>query len=234
MFQKFYIILLTLLTFMFAGVGDLVAAPSTQASYVSFSNVGTTQMRITWINGNGGNRIVTITPAVNAEEAPTDGTSYSANADYSTAAPITTNSKVVYNGSGRTRSVLVSGLSASTSYTVKVYEYNFPGGVIDYNIDATNENPRDIKTGIAAPSAISFASIGSYSANALWTSGNTNDEFIVSLWDLTDDNVHPYYDETSIGDPTTGTAETYSLQDLDLNGSSHTFGIRIKAKNGFK
>ncbi len=232
MFQKFYIILLTLLTFMFAGVGDLVAAPSTQASYVSFSNVGTTQMRITWINGNGGNRIVTITPAVNAEEAPTDGTSYSANADYSTAAPITTNSKVVYNGSGRTRTVLVSGLSASTSYTVKVYEYNFPGGVIDYNIDATNENPRDIKTGIAAPSAISFASIGSYSANALWTSGNTNDEFIVSLWDLTDDNVHPYYDETSIGDPTTGTAETYSLQDLDLNGSSHTFGIRIKAKNG--
>lgn len=232
MFQKFYIILLTLLTLVLAGVGDLVAAPSTQASYVSFSNVGTTQMRITWINGNGGNRIVTITPAVNAGEAPTDGISYSANADYSLASAITTNSKVVYNGSGRTRTVLVTGLSASTSYTVKVYEYNFPGGVIDYNIDDANENPRDIKTGIAAPSAISFASIGSYSANALWTSGNASDEFIVSLWDLTTDEIHPYYDETSIGDPTTGTAETYTLQDLDLNGSSHTFGIKIKAKNG--
>ena len=239
MFQKLYSILLVMLSFMIASNSVWAQAPSKQASYVSFSNVDETQMRISWINGNGGNRIVTITPAGETVENPTNGTNYTANTNYGSAATITTNTRVVYNGSGRTRTVLVSGLTGSTSYTVKVFEYNFSGGQRTYQTADAVNNPRGIKTAIAKPSNITFSNIGFSSASATWT-GGTSTDMILSLYNNTLDGYHIFYEESNIGDVSYGDGTSYSFTlqdlDLDLNGdpSSSTFnyGIRLKAKDG--
>lgn len=233
MSQKFYSMLLVLLSLVIVSNEVIAAAPSTQASYISFSSVNETSMRISWINGNGGNRIVTITPAGETVENPVDGTNYSADTDFLSSATINTHTRVVYNGSGRTRTVLVSNLSSSTSYTVKVFEYNFSGGQRTYQTADANNNPRGIKTAIAAPTNISFANVGAYSADVLWEGGNSTD-MVLSLYDLTDDKYHLYYEESNLGDVSYGAGSSYSftLQDLDLNGASHTFGIRLKSKDG--
>lgn len=240
MSQKLYSILMVLLTLALTSIDSKAGTPpSTQAYSVVFSNVNTTSMRISWINGNGGNRIVTITPADQTVENPSNGDNYTANTNYGSAGIITTNTRVVYNGSGRTRTVYVSGLTSSTSYTVKVYEYNFSGGQRTYQTADASNNPRGVKTAIAAPANIEFTSIGYSNATATWSGGTSND-MILSLYNLTENGYHLYYEEANLGDVSneSNTFYSYQLSDLDMdidgNYSSGTFlyGVRIKAKDG--
>ena len=53
---------------------------------------------------------------------PTDGTSYSANTVFAAGGTIAAGEFVVYNGTGS--SVFVTGLSASTTYYYKIFEFN--------------------------------------------------------------------------------------------------------------
>jgi hypothetical protein len=82
---------------------------------------------------------------------PADFTSYTANAAFTTGDEIGTGNYVVYNGSGT--SVNVTGLSASTVYHFRVYEYNGSGISSNFNISTASENPASQTTVAAAPTA---------------------------------------------------------------------------------
>ncbi len=123
------------------------AAPTTQASNISFSSVQTTQMTASWTNGNGAGRIVKMNKA-NSFTAPTDGVTYTANSTYGGSGE-----QVIFSGAGN--SLTLNGLTASTAYYFKVYEYNGTGSSIKYQTaDATN-NPNTQTTAAVVISAAS-------------------------------------------------------------------------------
>ncbi len=76
---------------------------------------------ITWVNGDGTDRIVVVSTSPITGN-PTDQTSYSAKPFYGQTSTISAGEYVVYNGSGSYFNL--TGLSASTTYYLAVFEYN--------------------------------------------------------------------------------------------------------------
>ncbi len=108
--------------------------PTTQATIGSYTgNTSGSSIDVNWTRGDGTAGVIVVAKQGGAPTAPTSGTAYTADAafgnsgaGYTTAA----GSHVVYNGTGTT--VNVTGLSASTSYTFAVYEYNTTGTCYKY------------------------------------------------------------------------------------------------------
>ncbi len=80
----------------------------------------------------------------NSFNAPADGTDPTANTIYSGSGE-----QVVYNNSGN--SVAVTGLSASTTYWFRAYEYNGSGATTKYLTSAATNNPNSQATAAPAP-----------------------------------------------------------------------------------
>ncbi len=123
------------------------AAPTTQASSIVFSSVQTSQMTASWTNGNGAGRIVKMN-TTNSFTSPTDGATYTGNSVYSGSGE-----QVMYAGVGNT--LTVTGLTASTTYYFKVYEYNGTGSNTKYQTAAATNNPNSQTTAAVVISAAS-------------------------------------------------------------------------------
>lgn len=108
-----------------------VTEPSSNASAYAFSIIGCNGFTIDWTSpvANDGSLVV-IKSSGDVTADPVDGIIYTANSTFGSGTDIGTSEYVVYNGNGT--SVIVTGLSASTSYYVNVFEYNGLSSCIDY------------------------------------------------------------------------------------------------------
>lgn len=126
------------------------AEPTSQATSVSFSSVQSVQMGVSWTSGNGANRLVICRQGSAPASGPVDGTTYTADADFSGAGSALGSGKVVYIGSGS--SFTLTGLSPSTTYYLEVYEFNGTGVNINYLTSTATGNPNSQAT-TAPPNA---------------------------------------------------------------------------------
>ena len=126
----------------FAPVVQPVSAPTIQAHDISFTDIGSTGMTANWLNGDGTNRIVVMN-ATNNFTDPVNGTDPIANATYTGPGE-----QVVFNGSGS--SVSVTGLTDTTTYWFRVYEYNGTGATSKFLTATATLNPNSQST-LAAP-----------------------------------------------------------------------------------
>ena len=168
--------------------------PTTQASSLNFTDVGTNSFTINWTSGNGSNRLIVVKSGSAVAGTPVDGTSYTANTTFGSGDPITTGEYVVYNGTGS--SVAITGLSAATTYHVAVFEFNGSGGSQNYlttspatGSQATNEassptitvNPSSLTgytyaEGSGPSSEQTFTVSGAYLTNDISIAASTNFE----------------------------------------------------------
>jgi hypothetical protein len=123
--------------------------PTVQASDVTFSSIGSTQITINWVSGDGSNRLVLIKAGSQVDSDPVDGISYTANTTFGNGSQIGSGNYVVYNGTGN--SVTVTGLSANTTYHVTVYEFNGAGGSQNY----LTTNPA-VNSQLTLPTPVNF------------------------------------------------------------------------------
>ncbi len=139
--------------------------PVTQSSAINFSPVAPTSMTINWTSGSGANRIVRVNSS-NSFVPPVDGTSYTANAAY------TSGERTVYNGSGN--SVAITGLSQGTTYYVEIFEYNGTGTGIVYNTTspAAGNQTTTVNPPSTQPTFTAFTNLGTASLTTNWTVGN--------------------------------------------------------------
>lgn len=136
------------------------AAPTTQASAITFANVLTSSMDINWTNGNGGNRVVYIN-STNSFTAPTDGGSLpSANTIWANSGQ-----QLVYNGNGNT--VSISGLNANTTYYIRVYDYNCTGSSTKFITSTATSNPNSQATSVPASTASVIQAVSGSEANTI-------------------------------------------------------------------
>ena len=118
----------------------LSAQPTTQATAVTFSTVTAAGFTVNWTNGNGARRLVLLRSGSAVNAPPVDGETYSAQSAFATGSQIGTGNYVVYSGSEN--SVVVTGLSAATTYHVAVYELNGTGGTENYLTTTPATNSR--------------------------------------------------------------------------------------------
>lgn len=100
-----------------------VLPPAVIASNISFSNVFSTQMQIGFTPGDGMKRLVVINPGAPVDFVPVDDVAYTVGQAIGT-------NNIVMNDT--TNPLTTTGLQASTTYYVTVYEYNESGAYSRY------------------------------------------------------------------------------------------------------
>ncbi len=115
---------------------NMTAAPTVQASNVTFTNVSTTSFKINWTNGNGANRILLIKKDSVVNSNPVNNNCYIANPIFGSGTPLGSGNYCVL--SDATNTTTVTGLTANTIYHIAVYEYNgsCPGSLISYLVSS--------------------------------------------------------------------------------------------------
>ncbi len=129
----------------------LAEEPTTQASNISGGRTRTT-ISLIWTSGNGMGRLVAATAGSTSYTGhiPVDGSTYSGANSYWPSASLFTSSptKLLYDGTGS--SVYITGLTASTWYAFRIFEYNYntscPSTSRNYNTNTATDNPRAIRT----------------------------------------------------------------------------------------
>ncbi|MBK8365260.1 MAG: hypothetical protein IPL24_16785 [Bacteroidetes bacterium] len=97
--------------------------PASSAT-TTITKVKTSELTINFSGGSGPNRLVVVSAVNPVTFIPADGSTYSGvNSDFSVAADQGSGNKIVYSGAS-VASVLVTGLSVNTLYSVRVYEFN--------------------------------------------------------------------------------------------------------------
>lgn len=158
--------------------------PATQAHTITFSNVGKTSMVVSWTLGNGDGRLVIAREGSAPSSGPADGTTYTADADFSASPGGSTlgGGKVVYVGSGS--SFTLSGLSQNTTYYLQVFEYSGSGSCINYYSATASDNPNSQLTAAdTAPDGqatdLSVTAFGTTTLSLGWSRGNGDKVLIV-------------------------------------------------------
>jgi|GEM_PF-1509763 hypothetical protein len=126
--------------------GLSISEPTVQSSEITFTDNQYNQLIFSWTNGNGSRRVVFMKQANTDGTTPTDTTTYTASSVFGSGTQIGTSGwYAVYNGINN--SVTVTGLVASTTYYVKVFEYNgITEGYEDYLTDTSSNNPNSETT----------------------------------------------------------------------------------------
>jgi autotransporter-associated beta strand protein/T5SS/PEP-CTERM-associated repeat protein len=110
-------------TFKVEATGKLAPAPTTHASDLLFTEVTNTQMRVSWVNGDGEKRIVVSWRGAAVSGTPANSTVYSADSVYDNGQDeIVAGEYVIMNSTDT--NVLFSGLSPGSNYYFAVFEYN--------------------------------------------------------------------------------------------------------------
>jgi hypothetical protein len=99
------------------------ASPTSQASSMAVSNLGTTTLTLSWTRGNGSGIAVFAKANTNTPSDPTSGTTYTANTAFGSGNQIGSSGWFcVYNGTGT--SVNITGLTGGNTYNFAAYEYS--------------------------------------------------------------------------------------------------------------
>ena len=112
-------------------------APTLQAMDIHFKNVTYNSLNANWTRGNGDKILVTCTPCGQNISQPQNGVDYSYNSDYSSA-PSIGNSRVVYEGTSKSRTI--TGLSPSTCYIFSAYEFEGSSNNTLYQLVSAPQN----------------------------------------------------------------------------------------------
>ena len=107
------------------------SAPTSATSAITFTSVSNTSMHVGWTKGDGTYRIVVCKSGSAVTGAPTDNSTYSADATFNNGQSILNAGEfIVYSGTNN--NVTILGLTASTTYHYTIFEFNCNSGCEKY------------------------------------------------------------------------------------------------------
>ena len=184
--------------------------PTTQPSFSTFTNIGTTTLTANWAAGNGSARVVYMNSS-NSFSAPSDGSTPTAATAWANAGQ-----QCIYNGSGTT--VNLTGLSAGTTYYFQAYEYNTGTSTYYLVTSPPNTSQATVIVPVTQSSAVNFTSVGPNGMTINWTSGSGANR-IVRV------NATNSFTAPSNGTPYTANTVYASGEQTVYNGSGATVPI---------
>jgi hypothetical protein len=184
-------------------------------------------MDVSWTSGGGDERIVLVKAGSSVDSDPADSTVYTASTTFGSGDEIGTGNYVTYRGTGN--SFTLTGLSGSTTYYVKVFEY--VGGSSDaiYQTADTTNNPNSETTLKGAPTSQAYDIIATNkdgnTAKISWSGGNGEYCYVYM-------NTNNSFTEPSDGtDPTADNSFNNSGQQLLYKGSADNFVVSGLSEN---
>lgn len=195
--------------------------PKKQANGISFKNISSTTMELSWRNGSGAYRIVVVREE-EKPEPPNSGQSYSANSQFGKGSLTGNNSYVVYSGNGN--KVKITNLKPNRKYYAHVYEFNGADKKANYNTDDVIANPNARLTLLETPKLLEHHVFSRTAFSPKWTAVEGADFYEIDVaTDKDFKNCLDEYKNTDIGNST----------EWEIHGLTpgQTYYYRIRAKS---
>jgi Secretion system C-terminal sorting domain len=129
----------------------MLVPPSAPISTLTILNRTSTQATFDLNQGNGAKRAIFVKASSSGISAPVDNTTYTANTVFGLGTQIgTTGWYCIFNGTSSFNSITTTGLSANTSYSIHVVDYNGLAGFEKYFSSTDIDNPVLFTTYISA------------------------------------------------------------------------------------
>ncbi|UCG49365.1 MAG: hypothetical protein JSU94_06190 [Phycisphaerales bacterium] len=137
--------------------GSFYTEPNVQASGVSFANVSSSGMRITWSAGNGDGTILIVKEGSPVDAGPVDGNEHPASSVFGSGEQLGAGNYVVFRGVGTQADI--TNLTENTTYYVAAYEYAGSGsGISGINYQQTDPNTASQTTSQASSAVPTLSS----------------------------------------------------------------------------
>lgn len=202
--------ILAFLTISLISFVDMFAAtaPTNQARFIGVNNITSTSMDISFSKGNGGHRIVVVSPD-GTVETPQNGATYGdAGGSYTTGNDLGNGDKVVDVLDGAQASSHITGLTSGVTYKIQVFEFNTGGSpVTAYNTGSGLVNPRSATTLVEVnpPTDLAANVTSATTVDLSWTAASpAPDGYIFNL----------YVDNNGEG---SGDGSTYSTPETNVS-----------------
>ncbi len=197
------------------------AAPTIQASNITFTSIGFDSFTVNCTKGNGQNRIIVMNTS-NSFTNPENGQDPVANTDWED-----NGEQVVYNGSGNT--VDITSLSPSTTYWVRVYEFNNSGENTLFNTATATNNPKSQSTLKQAPDvqaySIVFSNITSSSMTVTFTKGNGDARIVIM------NTSNSFTNPSNGSSPSADNSWNNAGEQVIFNGTGNSVGVTELSSN---
>ncbi len=142
-------------------------APGVQASDISFSNIGSTSVDVSWTRGNGEKVLLLVSGTTRVDSLPEDGMDYTADSEIPLGDTIGIDEYVAYKGTGTTATI--SGLLQGTRYHFRLFEFNNSGSATRYHTSSAPLNPDSVVTIPNNITNFSVDCISKTTADLSWT-----------------------------------------------------------------
>lgn len=159
------------------GSNSTLTAPTLQATNVTFSNITSNTLTISWLNGNGNGRIVLLREGQAVQSLPVNLSTYTSSASYPSSPTLGGTSRIVYNGTAT--SVNIINIPPG-NYHVAIIEYNGTSGPVYRTADPLTGN---VNVGDKPPvpaTNLSFSNIQGNHMTLSLTRGNGLSRMIVA------------------------------------------------------
>jgi len=194
--------------------------PEFQDSNIVFSYDGPNSVKVSWIKGDGMNRIVVMNTS-NTFTTPTNFTVYTANSSWENSGE-----QVVFNGSDN--NVTVTNILGGTQYFFRVFAYNDESQYSMFNTSTALKNPNSVNIShlpTIQDYDIYFSNVTATSATVNWTRGdgtyslvcmNTAESFLMPESHI-DNTINPVWQNS-------GAQWVYSGNQTSINVTGLTLG----------
>ena len=152
--------------------------PTIQATNMSFLNVGATEMRSIWTNGNGARRIVLAKKNAPVDTEPVDGIDYTASSVFGAGDELGTGNFIVYNNASN--SVTLTGLEVNSTYHFAVFECAGTGSNATYLKPGLVSSQKTVAKPDISSSSVTISNLTASSATISWTNGNGSNRLLIA------------------------------------------------------
>ena len=168
------------IVFIFVGFSSFGQAPSVPSTNLTTSNIDGDQFYVSFTRGNGTRRIIVAsTSPVTA--VPTDGADY-LTGDFGLGNELSQGQFVVYNGTSSQS--WIYGLNHSTTYYLKIFEYNGSNFTTEYLKNQFLEgSATTLTTPTVQASELRFSNVTGSGMSIAWDNGNGNGRIIIGKAD---------------------------------------------------
>jgi len=203
-FYQFFIVLS--LSFVFQNLS--AQAPTAASSNLNTFSIDGDRFRVFFTAGNGAKRIIVVKEGSPVTNIPSDGTDYVAGA-FGAGNEITPGSGefIVYEGTGSSN-IQISGLDHSTTYFLKIFEFNGSNFSTEYLTSAFLEgNETTLTNPTTQASNITFSNVLGTSMRVDWDAGNGTGRLLIAKAgnpvDVEPQQLVEYSNSSSFGSPST-------------------------------